>query len=226
MAIVPVPRVKKIDFFQTRLAPWAAHWADIGLDEDDVTVMDDLVAAARSARLAQAQARDAARSATLRYRTAIEKMCGHGSDCIKKIKARAAAVGGDYNGVYALSLIPPAADPSPLPPPGEPTRFRVGLRQDGTLELRWACKNPKGSQGTMYEVWRQRGFGQPFEFLATVGVKKFVDEKIPAGTTMVIYRVVAVRSTRRGAANTYNVQFGVNSGGAAMPATVVVRRAA
>ena len=229
MAIVPVPRGKKITFFQVRLQPWSDSAALIGLEAGDVVLMEDLVAEARAAQLAASQARSAARAATSRYRRAIENMCGHGSDCIRKIKAKAAAAGGDWNDVYQKSLIPPAAAASPLPPPGKPDRFKVRLRQDGTLELSWTCKNPKGSQGTIYEVWRQDGGGAggaaggALRFIATAGVKKFVDETIPAGTASVIYQVIAVRSTRRGVPATYSVSFGV---GEAERRLAVMRRAA
>jgi hypothetical protein len=231
MPIVPVPRAKKITFFQVRLEPWADSAAQIGLEEADVALMTDLVAEAKAAQMAARQARSAARCATDRYRSAIQKMCGHGSDCIRKIKARAAAAGGNFNDVYAKSLIPPPAQSSPLPPPGMPTNFRAELRQDGTLKLTWTCKNPKGSQGTMYEVWRRDGDGAggagAMRFIATAGVKKFVDQSIPAGTASVIYQVIAVRSTRRGMPSTYNVSFGVGvAPRQAAIATVTTRRAA
>jgi hypothetical protein len=172
--------------------------------------MEELLAAARAAQSAQIRARQAARTATATYKVAVQKMCERGSGCIKKIKARAAAVGGSFNNVNKLSLIPPAADASPLPPPGKPTNFRLELRQDGTLELSWTCTHPKGAQGTVYEVWRRTGEAGTFQFLRTVGKKKFLDDEIPAGTASILYKIIAVRSTKRGRAAIYSVNLGVS----------------
>jgi hypothetical protein len=144
MAIVPVPRTKKILFFQACLAAWAASYTEIGLDVDDVAAMEELLAAARAAQASQVSAREAARTATATYKAAVKKMCERGSGCIKKIKARAAAAGGSFNNVNELSLIPPAADSAPLAAPGRPTDFRTELLADGTLKLSWTCKHPKG----------------------------------------------------------------------------------
>jgi len=51
-----------------------------------------------------------------------------------------------------------------------------------------------------------------------VGVKKFIDTKIPAGTGCVTYRVTAIRSTRRGPSADYAVNFGVDASRARLAA--------
>jgi hypothetical protein len=210
MAIVPVPRTEKIGFFQACLTAWAASYAEIGLDGDDVAAMEELLAAARAAQAKQIATREAARTATATYKVAVRQLCERGSGCIKKIKARAAAVGGRSNKVNQLSLIPAAADASPLGPPGMATNFRVELAQDGILKLSWTCKHPKGSQGVMYEVWRRTGEVGTFAFLGTLGKKKFVDDEIPAGTASILYKIIAVRSTKRGRAAIYSVNLGLS----------------
>ncbi len=38
---------------------------------------------------------------------------------------------------------------------GLPSRFAVQLQATGSLTLTWECKNPRGSEGTIYQVWRR-----------------------------------------------------------------------
>jgi hypothetical protein len=170
-----------------------------------------LTAAARAAYQAQAVAQDLARAATATLHDALAAMADAGADVIKKIRARAAT---DGNGVYALASIPAPPAPSKLPPPGTPTDFRVTLRPDGSLRLRWACANPKGSQGTIYQVARRVGSSGAFEVIGMSGVKRFDDTSVPAGAASVEYEIVALRSTARGEAARFVVNFGVSGDGA------------
>ena len=98
-----------------------------------------------------------------------------------------------------------------IPEPGKPTGLKVNLGSQGEIELKWKCKNPKGSEGTMYEIRRKIGDG-PFIVLGTAGKKQFVDETIPAGTASAIYSIRAFRSTRRGALAQFNVYLGIGDG--------------
>lgn len=97
---------------------------------------------------------------------------------------------------------------SPRPAPGTPFDFRVTLSAIGELTLTWKCKNPKGTSGTMYQVWRRIGPTGPFVYLGQTGEKMFRDETIPLGSAMINYRVQAVRSTKAGAAAEHIVNFG------------------
>jgi hypothetical protein len=104
--------------------------------------------------------------------------------------------------------------PSPMPPPGTPNGFRVALLNDGSVELTWTCRNPTGSTGTVYHVYRRAAAGGAFAFLGATGRKRFADAAIPAGATALTYQVQAVRSTAVGPAARFNVNFG----GTALPA--------
>ncbi len=105
------------------------------------------------------------------------------------------------------------ATPSPRPAPGTPYRFSVGLASDGSVTLKWKCNNPKGSSGTIYQVWRRIAPTTDFTYLGGTGEKLFADGTIPAGTAQVTYQIQAVRSTAVGAWAQYNVSFGVSGSG-------------
>ena len=90
----------------------------------------------------------------------------------------------------------------------------MALTALGQVRLAWKCKNPRNSEGTIYEVRRklhragEPDFG-PLDFLASTGKKRFTDSTVPAGTATILYEVTAVRSTRRGPVATHLVQLGV-----------------
>lgn len=153
----------------------------------------------------QRLAQNAARAATAELRGAMESLSRLGASMIGKIRS-AARMEGD--GVYAKALMSPPAEPSPIGAPGTPTGFRALLQSDGVMLLKWKCKNPRGSEGTMYEVRRTIGDG-PSAALGTVGRKEFRDGSLPAGTRLAVYSVRAIRSTRRGEPATFNVPLGV-----------------
>jgi hypothetical protein len=102
---------------------------------------------------------------------------------------------------------------SPVPPPGTPFKFSVALAGDGSLTLTWKCDNPKGSTGTIYQVWRR--IAGPVStgeltYLGVTGKKLFVDSTIPAGAAQITYEIQAVRSTSVGEFAQYTVSFGTN----------------
>ena len=117
------------------------------------------------------------------------------------------------------------AAPAPMPAPGTPTRFGITLSPLGSLELSWKCANPRGSTGTMYEVWRRIGGGE-LTYLGGSGKKRFTDNTLPAGSSNVMYQVQAVRSTKRGECAQYNVNFGVGVAGSAVESSLKLRAAA
>jgi hypothetical protein len=137
---------------------------------------------------------------------AVDELANAGGSVILRVRAKARIDGG---AVYSAAQIRRPKNPAPIAAPGEPTSFQVQLQPGGLLKLTWKCRNPAGSQGTMYEIQRSLA-GGVFEFVGQVGVKKFIDTKIPAGTGCVTYRVTAIRTTRRGPSADHIVNFGVN----------------
>ena len=224
MPIVPEDRLGKIEFYEAHIAPWTANAAAIGLAPTSVTALGTLTTAARAAYNAAEAARQAARAATQNFYDKVRAMHsnpGAGSDMINTIKVWAESK-NDPN-VYVLAQIPAPTPPSALPPPGIPFEYNVGLLQDGSLELKWKCSNPVGSQGTIYEVRRRIGSGPGglFEFVGATGQRTFIDATLPEGSSPVTYQVTGVRSTSRGNPSQFTVNFGVGGGGGAFMITSV-----
>lgn len=214
MRTLPDTRIGKIEFYESHLGPWAAAGGAIGLSIGALTAQAARVAAARAAFDAHIAAEAAARAATAAFTEAAAAMHGDpgaGADMIAAIRTHAQTT--DEPGVYTLAQIPPPKTPAALPPPGTPTGFRVDLLADGALALSWTCPNPRGAEGTVYEVLRSIDSG-PFAFAGVGGARSFTDRSVPAGTGAVTYQVTAVRSTARGNPARFTVRFGVSAGGA------------
>ncbi|MGB7157659.1 MAG: hypothetical protein WBD40_06310 [Tepidisphaeraceae bacterium] len=216
-AIVPNTASRKISFFSTHVPVWAEDPSGIGTTAERVALVQSKVDAARAALLARDQAFSAARSATLRLKTALAELGDVGGQVIGEIKAKA---GVDGSEIYYRARLRTPADPSPIGKPGKTSSLSVELSGDGSLRLSWKCKHPRGAKGTMYQVYRALGYdGEPV-FLGATGKKKFTDATIPAGTRTVIYRIVAVRSTARGSVAEFPVNLGVSG---KMPAQFLPR---
>lgn len=211
MSIVPSTDIGRITFYEAHIAGWTAIPTQIGLVAADCTALAALITNARKAYNDQQTALEAARSATMTMHNAVLAMHALGSADIAKIKAFADATHNPN--VFPLANIPAPASPSPVGPPGTPFNFTVTLTQDGFVMLKWKCNNPSGAAGTVYEVRRRIGASGTFEYLGSQGVKSFSDDTLPAGSSGVTYQITAIRSTRRGTAAQFNVNFGVGGGG-------------
>jgi hypothetical protein len=211
--ILPEGAVARVSFFEVHAPVWAERAGEIGASPASVAAVQAAAVAARAALDAQELAQGMARAATQAFRLAVAELTARGSEVIAQVKAKAAGDGG--NAAYTAALLPVPARPSPLGPPGKPDGFAVALRQDGTLELSWTCKNPAGSAGTLYQVSRQDGGGGPsagpFTVIGTTGRKRLVDATLPRGLPMATYQVVAIRSTATGKAGRFTVQFGATA---------------
>lgn len=213
MGVVPDSRLGKIEFYEAHITPWTTNAAAIGLTPASVTALGTLTTNARKAFDAAEAARQAAKSATQAYYDAVRAMHngpGAGADMIDTIRNKAQSTNNPA--VYTLAQIPPPATPGTTPPPGTPFGFTVGLLQDGSLELKWKCNNPSGTQGTIYEVKRQIG-GGAFSFIGASGVKTFTDDTLSSGSTPATYQITAVRSTARGNPAQFTVNFGTGGPG-------------
>jgi len=207
MRLVPDKQDERIEFFQTKLAVWQAHAAELGLNE---TELADLAAAVEATRVAQQEAhvaRQMAQAATLSLKLADKTMSTMGAAALFKIRG-AARLAGD--GVYPIAQIPVPAQASPIGAPGGPVGFEVKLMTLGWVELTWRCRQPRGAVGTMYQVYRKLREDGPFEYIGTAGERKYVDTTVPAGTPSVTYKVRAVRSTTAGPWRQFIVNFGTS----------------
>jgi hypothetical protein len=211
MSLIPDTNHGAVSFFEARQDAWAAHAAQIGTSPAIVAEVAEKAAVARAALAAQDVAQQAARSATAAVKIALRDLRRLGGSVVGQIRAKAATEGDD---VYVLAQIPAPAAPSPVPPPGMPTRFTATLDPaSGSLRLQWKCPNPAGSQGTIYQVARRvgpAGAGGAFVALGASGTRRFVDATVPAGAASVTYQITAVRSTAVGAAARFTVNLGVS----------------
>ncbi len=209
--IVPPSALAKVEFYEVHNAPFSANAVAIGTTAAAVTALNVKTVAARTAYATQQSLHDQAKAATQNFKDAVVAMQQSGSEIIKSIKAKAAVSG---NGIYTLAQLPVPAIPAPVPAPGLPEGFSASLDQLGALTLKWKCVNPPNAAGPVYEIARQIGTTGNFIVLGLSGVKNFTDTTLPpgAGSGTVSYRVIAVRSTARGAAGVFTVRFGTSGG--------------
>jgi hypothetical protein len=210
MGVVPTNRVARIEFYEAHIAPWTAAAGDIGLTVGEIANITALTEAARASYLAAEEAREASKAATQTFYNAVSQLGKTGSGLIDTIRVYAEA--NNNPNVYSLAQIPPPSSGSPIPAPGIPFQPVVTLSQTGAIALNWKCTNPSGASGTIYEVRRQIGSGS-FVFVGATGTREFIDDTIPAGSSIVNYQVNGLRSTVRGPVATFNVRFGVGGGG-------------
>lgn len=210
MGIVPINRVGKLEFYETRISAWTSSAAGVGLTALQCTDLAAAITAARAALLAHQQAQADAQNATQAFYTAVEAMHsapGRGADMIQDIKSFAATT--DDPQVYILAKLPPPKPPSAVAPPALPTGFRTELGQFGNIVLSWKASNPAGSQGTTYAVERRTNNTGGFAVIGTAGGdKRYEDAALPAGTFKAEYRIRGQRSGLSGPAAAWTVMLG------------------
>jgi hypothetical protein len=219
MGLLPEGHAARIAWFRSRTTIWTSNALVIGTTAAMVTDVDAKATAAADALAAQEAAQNAAKAATQTLRDAMAALTNSGNIVIEQVRTKARTAG---DGVYPLANIPAPATGTPMPPPGQPTDLKVALDATGALGLSWKCVNPPGARGTTYNVFRRIGAVGEFTYLGGSGVKELVDETVPAGAALVMYKIQAVRSTSVGPWNVFNVFFGVDTGGAAMVMSVAV----
>jgi hypothetical protein len=211
MSVVPSDRRAKIQWFRDRINAWTAASTAVGLSTAQCTSMAAAITAAETSEKEATEIRAASKSATVKFYGDTSAMGSLGSSLVATIRAFAEQSSNPTN-VYNLSMVPPPSVPSELPPPGTPESFKVELLQDGSIVLSWKCNNPKGSQGTIYEVRRADLGEDNWQFIGATGVKSFSDA-IPKASSGQSYQITAVRSTRRGNPAVFDVRLGVGGGG-------------
>jgi hypothetical protein len=219
MRIVPEGRVDRLRYYETHIGRWAQDPEGIGSDADMVGQLAGIIAAARQALDDQRQAQQTARAATARFNHAIDQLSFVGGSVMQQIHS----AGRVDKAVYGRASVPAPKKKSRIAPPGAPFKFTFNARQDGAVKLKWKCKLPRGSTQTIYHIWRSIGMDDRFVLIGHSGKKEFLDETIPRGTTIVYYRVRAVRTTCQSEPADYFLRFGTD--GKVMP-KIVTKRAA
>ena len=210
MRAVPLNKIDRINFYRNHLVQWAANAVAIGVPAAEVTALQALVATAEADYAAQQLALQAGKDAVATCTLSVERMNRKGMEIIKQVRAKATTSG---DAVYPLAGLPVPPIPSAVPMPGTPTDLVVALDGNGALRLKWSCKNPAGSSGLMYQIYRRIdgaiGAGE-LAYLGGSGMKSFTDTTVPAGATQITYQMHAVRSTGVGLWATFTVSFGSN----------------
>lgn len=193
MAIVPSGINAKISFFENHIDAWTTNADAIGLATAQLTQLTALITAARTAYNDALTARDAAKSATLVQRIAVDAMASLGGDMIKTVRAYAET--NNNPSVFSLAQIPAPSEPSPLGPPASPTELSASITTAGTVVLRFAASKQGGTSFTVERSTVTPG-GSPSAWVL-IGVaeeKVFEDDGVPVGLASALYRVTARRS--------------------------------
>ena len=115
-----------------------------------------------------------------------------------------------------LAQIPPPADPSPVPPPGQATDFNVTLGGGGELVLSWKAQHPAGSDRVVYFIGRKLPGESTFAIVGAVGEREFTDASVPssAAGVGVTYQVTAQRGQVAGTPSVpITITFGIGGSG-------------
>jgi hypothetical protein len=214
MGVVPTSRIGKIEFYEQHLPAWVANAAGIGVAPADLTALSALVTSARASFNAAETARDVSKSSTSLFYSRVANMHDRGAILIKTIKNYAESK-NDPN-VYVLAQIPPPADPSPVPPPGQATDFGVTLGGSGELVLSWKAQHPAGSDRVVYFIGRKLPGESTFAIVGAVGEREFTDASVPssAAGVGVTYQVTAQRGQVAGTPSVpITITFGIGGSG-------------
>ena len=210
MPVVPIRNQDLLNFCDTHTATFTLNAAAIGITPAAALLFKNAYDKARADSKAASAADDVKMAAVSTAQESIRTLRKVAGDVIAAIKAFAEAA-PIPSVVYNLAMIPAPAAPGPVPAPGMPTDFTAGIEPSGAITLRWKCGNPVGG-GTVYEVQRKSGAGR-FAVVGVVGTRTFTDTSLPAGSVGVMYKITAIRSTIRGVANIFVVNFGAGGGG-------------
>lgn len=213
MPILPLRTLDLLEFCERRAPTWSTSAASLGLSAAESANFVSATAAARAAHTAQQVAIEAARVATAAAKDAVRRLRRVAGDDLRTIRAYAEQQPRPLD-VYNLAQVPPPAARAPLPPPGTPAAFAAGLNTDGSVTIRWRCRNPTGSGAVVYTIRRRIGEAGTLTLIDTVGRRRYTDTSIPAGAGRVEYVVTATRGRVSGARSSpFAIMFGVEGGG-------------
>ena len=211
MPVLPAKIQDLLDFCDGHTTTFTTNAAAIGLSSGAAISFKNATDKAKADYKAALLADDVKRAAFSTSQQSVKTLRKIAADTIAAIKAFADAATVP-SVVYNLAQIPIPATPGPIPAPGTPTDFTAGIEPSGAITLRWRCVNPFGGGGTVYEIQRKSGTGN-FSVVGIVGTRSFTDTSLAAGSTGVMYQITAIRTTLRGIANIFVVNFGVGGGG-------------
>lgn len=213
MATYPRDRADFLRWAEAHIDVFTTQAANIGLTPAQATAFKNQVGALRGRTTAQQAARDAAKAATEAARDADSATRELTSDLVRSI--RAFATNSNNPNVYVLAQIPAPNPAAPVPPPGQPTDFKVELNGDGSITLKWKAKHPEGSDRVVYFVQRKLINEAAFRLIGGSGEKSYQDDTLPVGIEGATYIVTAQRGNVQGQpSRQLTVTFGSGGPGA------------
>lgn len=213
MATYPRDRAEFLRWAEAHIDVFTAQAANIGLTAAQATAFKNQVGALRSRTTAQQAAKDAAKAATEAARDADSATRELTSDLVRSI--RAFATNNNNPNVYVLAQIPAPNPGAPVPPPGQPTDFKVELNSDGSITLKWKAKHPEGSDRVVYFVQRKLINESAFTLVGGSGEKSYQDDTLPVGIDGATYIITAQRGNVQGQpSRQLTVTFGSGGPGA------------
>jgi hypothetical protein len=207
MPTIPKELSKAINWVRRRVPVWAVAAEQIGLRPQQVDELADLATRAHAALAEYRRTEALLRAHGDRYRDLAGQMREKASAQVTQVRGFARTT-ADPLAVYGKARLRAPKRRGRAPAPGSPTRFRARLTDRGGLDITFRCPHPKGVEGVTYRVERQDDAAGPMRYLTTVKARRFVDEAIPVGVGVLLYRVTAMTSTRDGDAASHPVRLG------------------
>jgi hypothetical protein len=212
MGTYPRDRQEFLNWCESHQPVWEANAAAIGLTTAQTAAFKGATTTMRSRVTAQTTAKEAAKSATDAVVEQERTLRNSASDLVRAI--RSFAENGNNPNVYTIAQIPPPQASSPVPPPGQPTDFKVELNPSGSITIKWKAKHPEGSDRVVYFVQRKLAGAANFALLGGTGDKFYEDDTLPSGSDGATYIVTAQRGQVSGPpSQQFTVTFGVGGGG-------------
>jgi hypothetical protein len=208
-AVQPKQIVARIQWAENHVAPFTTNAVAIGITSAIATSFQTKTEAARAALQARDAAAAALRDRNNDLRMAMIELSDAGGAIVNTVHAKADMVG---DSVYSLASIPVPKTPAPRSAPGPLSDLKAALNPDGSIDLTWTGDNG-GSVGTVYQVYRQDTPSDDYEALGVSGEKRWTDTTIPAGSSQVMYKIRALRSTVAGPWAIFPVTFGSGGSG-------------
>jgi len=200
MKRLPDSRIGKLEYLEQRVGRWDADPAAVGLAPGQSQAAVERAAAARAAYEAMLDARRTAEAMHDAWLGAMKKAEGDGRSCLRSIDAFAKN-SDEPDAVYARASVEPPGDKRPLGKPPTPPDLAIAMDTQGRAVLTWGGTR---HGGTVFQVQRRAigidGTTSPWQTVATVAERRFVDEATPSGVRGVGYRV---RGQRSGGASPY-----------------------
>lgn len=213
MPTYPRDRNEFLLWAESHIDTWQANAAAIGLTPAQALAFKDSVLNLRSLVTAQQAAKDAAKAATLSAKDGEADTRGLTADLVRAI--RSYATNNNNPNVYVLAQIPAPNPGAPVPPPGQPTDFKVELNSSGSITLKWKAKHPEGSDRVVYFVQRKLVNEGSFTLVGGTGDRAYTDLTLPIGIDSATYIVTAQRGSVQGQpSRQITVAFGSGGDGA------------